>query len=152
MSQAVPQKQQTPVPGYPEKPFCGELLSTGSEWVVDATGCDPVRLARQSVLQSLCEAIIADNRLNVIGSPQWHTFPSPGGVTGLYLLSESHLACHSFPEHQLLTVNLYCCRDHADWDWTSQLERRFGAMDVVLRKMDRGILPSGDSVSSGDVV
>ncbi len=150
MSQSVPEEQCI-VPPHRNERSCGELLSTGSEWIVDAAGCDPLRLARQSVLQSLCDAIISDIRLNVIGSPQWHKFPSPGGVTGLYLLSESHLSCHSFPEHQLLTINLYCCRDHAGWDWTHQLECRLGATNVVLRKIDRGIPRSGDSISSGDL-
>ena len=118
---------------------------------MDAAGCDPWRLARQPVLQSLCDAVIADIQLNVIGSPQWHKFPSPGGVTGLYLLSESHLSCHSFPEHQLLTINLYCCRDHARWDWVPQLKCRLGATEVRLRNISRGIPRSGDLVGAEDL-
>ena len=70
MSQAVPNEQQS-ILSTTEKRSFGELLSTGSEWIVDAAGCDPWSLGQQSVLQSLCDAIIADLQLNVIGSPQW---------------------------------------------------------------------------------
>jgi len=32
------------------------------------------------------------------------------GVTGLLLLTESHLACDTFPERGFASFNLYCCR------------------------------------------
>ncbi len=150
MSQTFPDEQQCMVP-YHEQPSVGALVSTGFEWIVDAAGCDPLKLAQQPALQALCDAVISEIELNVIGSPQWHQFPSPGGVTGLYLLSESHLSCHSFPEHRLLTVNLYCCRDHACWDWRRELECRLGATEVVLRKIIRGIPAVNASITSGDL-
>jgi len=31
-------------------------------------------------------------------------------VTGLLLLTESHLACDTFPERGFASFNLYCCR------------------------------------------
>ena len=40
----------------------------------------------------------------------WHKFGGEGGVTGLIMLTESHLACHTYPEYQTATFNLYCCR------------------------------------------
>ena len=83
----------------------------GVEWAIDARGCDPQRLRDPVLLRSLCNSVIDDLGLNVVGDPQCHQFPEPGGVTALYLLSESHLACHTYPEHQLATFNLYCCRD-----------------------------------------
>ena len=150
MSQALPHQQQSAVAYQPTRSV-GAPVSTGFEWIVDATGCDPLKLARQTVLQALCDAVISDIQLKVIGSPQWHQFPSPGGVTGLYLLSESHLSCHSFPEYQLLTVNLYCCREHACWDWRPQLECRLGATEVVLRKINRGIPAVNTSMTSGEL-
>ncbi len=114
---------------------------TGTEWIVDATGCRVEALASGAQLQALCAAIIADLNLHVVGAPQWHQFPAPGGWTGMYLLTESHLTLHTFPEHQLLTLNLYCCRARKAWDWQTQLARRLGAQEVRLRAVERGAVP-----------
>ena len=105
---------------------------------MDAYGCDAWKLTRQQILASVCDAVISELQLSVVGQPHWHQFPDPGGVTGLYLLSESHLACHTYPEHRFLTLNLYCCRDRSDWNWEQQLKNRVDCERVIVRKFARG--------------
>jgi len=120
-------------------------LEEGTEWLVDAAGCDARRLSDLRHLQHLCAALIDALCLRVIGEPHWHQFPSlqgsaeAGGVTGLYLLAESHLACHTFPELGRATFNLYCCRRRPAWDWEKFLTTRLGATQVVARSIPRGL-------------
>ena len=73
-----------------------------------------------------------------------HRPPARRGPMGqeLYLLSESHLACHTFPEHGLATFNLYCCRRRVSLDWERLLTERLGANQVRVREMDRGVTQS----------
>lgn len=131
---------QSPV----DSPGC--LPGTGTEWLIDVQDCDPARLRCLDTLRELCEQLITDLELNVVGQSQWHQFPGPAGVTGLYLLSESHLACHTFPEFGFATFNLYCCRQREPWDWESQLTRRLGAGRVSIRQLERGAeLPADTS-------
>jgi S-adenosylmethionine decarboxylase len=113
-------------------------LVTGTEWVIDAIDCDPTKLTDEVLIRSLCDQVIADLGLNVVGDPLCHQFPSPGGVTALYLLSESHLACHTYPEFCLATFNLYCCRQRDAWPWTTELASALGAGDVRVRQLPRG--------------
>ncbi len=42
-----------------------------------------------------------------------HIF-EPQGLTILYLLSESHLSVHTFPERKYIAIDLYTCRDYKD--------------------------------------
>lgn len=110
---------------------------TGSEWVVEAHGCDPVRLADLGAMQALFGAMVSELSLNPVGDALWHKFPHPGGITGLLLLAESHLAVHTFPEHASLCINLFCCTPRERWDWERRLETLVGSQKVFVRHVER---------------
>lgn len=111
---------------------------TGNEWVIDAHDCDPERLRDVAILRAICDRVVNDLGVRVIGEPQVHVFPGPGGVTALYLLSESHLACHTYPEYGLATFNLYCCRHREQWRWQSELGESLAAGQVDIKQIPRG--------------
>ncbi|MBC8085813.1 MAG: S-adenosylmethionine decarboxylase [Phycisphaerae bacterium] len=109
----------------------------GREWVVEAFGCEPERLCNSAVLHALFNAMIADLALHPVGEAQWHTFPPPGGVTGVCILAESHLTVHTFPEHGSLCLNLFCCTPREPWDWAPRLAEHVGATHVSVRVLER---------------
>ncbi|MBM3810410.1 MAG: S-adenosylmethionine decarboxylase [Acidimicrobiia bacterium] len=109
----------------------------GVEWIVEAFECNPAALADPGRLRALLDRLVADLPLHPVGDPLWHQFPGAGGITGLCLLAESHFACHSFPEHRSLTINLFCCKPRPEWDFRSYLAREFGAAHVRVRRLDR---------------
>lgn len=110
---------------------------SGIEWIVDAQGCSAESLRDLELLRRLFEKLIQDLRLRPVGATQWHRFPGSGGITGLCLLSESHLACHTFPEYGSLCLNLFCCVPREPWDFESQLEEMFSATAVQVRAVER---------------
>lgn len=110
----------------------------GTEWLVDAHGCDAASLKSRDVLAALFERIVHELDLRAAGDAVWHVFPGAGGVTGLLLLTESHLACHTFPERGFAAFDLYCCRPRAEWQWRERLAEALGARRVEVRAMPRG--------------
>src|SRR5580704_5287853 len=109
----------------------------GIEWVVDAHGCSAESLRSGALLLELFERIILGLRLRPVGDTQWHEFPNAGGITGLCLLAESHLACHTFPEFGSLCLNLFCCVPREEWDFEGELASAFGATSVTVRTVTR---------------
>lgn len=109
----------------------------GIEWIVEAHGCSPAALADLSVLRGLFERIITDLKLRPVGETQWHQFPQTGGITGLCLLAESHLTCHSFPEFGSFCLNLFCCVPRSEWDFANHLREVLGANSVTIRSLVR---------------
>lgn len=125
-------------PLRPQNPALTDPISIGCEWVVDAIDCIPDRLRQLVILRRLCDSIVQELKLHVVGAPKWHQFPGEAGVTGLYLLSESHLACHTYPEVGMATFNLYCCRSLPEWPWTQVLQQELGAAIVEILRIPRG--------------
>jgi S-adenosylmethionine decarboxylase len=114
-------------------------MNLGTEWLIDANGCDPTALADLDRLRAIFERVIRDLNLNVLGEIAWHQFDQPNGISGLALLSESHLACHTYPEFHAATFNLYCCRNRTAWSWETTLKEMLGATDVKVRVFERTI-------------
>lgn len=136
---------------------CGKSCSSfmaiaGTEWLIDATNCDAGALGDLATMRAVFDRIITELNLHVIGEIHWHQFPSPGGITGLALLSESHLACHTYPEFGVATFNLYCCRARPAWPWAERLSELLGAskttVRIVERMPDRETHPTENQVTS----
>jgi len=106
--------------------------------VIDALGCDAENLRREDKLHAVFQRVISDLGLKTIGEENWHQFPGEKGLTGLVMLTESHLACHTFPEHRIATFNLYCCRERPEWNWEENLKELIGAEVVKVTKLMRG--------------
>ncbi|MGH9901502.1 MAG: adenosylmethionine decarboxylase [Pyrinomonadaceae bacterium] len=119
------------------------MLIVGTEWLIDAAGCRAEALGDVETLRAVFRRAVAELDLRVVGEAQWHKFPPPGGVTGLALLSESHLACHTYPEFGVATFNLYCCRARPAWPWAERLGEMLGATRVTVRVVERPL--SSDS-------
>ena len=112
-------------------------LTGGCEWVVEAHGCDPESLRNLGLLAQLFDQVIRDLSLHPLTAANWHQFEGEGGVTGLVMLSESHLACHTFPEYGSLCLNLFCCRPRPAWAFEQNLASMFQASSVQVRRIER---------------
>ena len=132
-------------------PASPPVSGTGLEWIVDASHCDPTALQSIDIIKCLCESVISDLGLRVVSEPQCHKFPGAGGVTCLYLLSESHLACHTYPEFGFATFNLYCCRDRDSWPWETRLSEALSSQAVAIRTVRRGPALNEPSQEKGDL-
>ena len=111
-------------------------MIVGTEWLVDAEGCSPELLRDVPTVRRLCERVLRGLALETVGSGQVHQFPGEAGITALYLLTESHLACHTYPEYGIATFSLCSCRPRPRWDWEEQLRDGFGADRVSVRRVD----------------
>jgi S-adenosylmethionine decarboxylase proenzyme len=99
-----------------------------------------------AALQAACEHATRAAGLTVVGA-RFHRFASGGGVTGVLLLAESHLAVHTWPEQRAVTLDAYVCNFSADNSAAAEslmdhLVRCFEAGRVNLQRLQRG-MPRG---------
>jgi S-adenosylmethionine decarboxylase len=117
-------------------------MIVGTEWLIEAEGCNAEKLRDVEILRGIFARITADLNLKTIGKDIWHQFAGEKGITGLVALTESHLACHTYPEHQTATFNLYCCRMRPKWNWEAKLREILEAKNVHVQQINRGELYS----------
>src|ERR1043165_2113100 len=96
-------------------------MEIGAEWLVDASGCTSEAPTESRILPALLHPLLHHPAprppralfgaathapaLHPVPEPLFHQFPKPGGITGFVILSESHLACHTYPEHGVITID-----------------------------------------------
>ena len=87
----------------------------GLHLTADLRGCAPGQPAMTDPesLRQRCLAAVRAAGLQPVGE-LFHRFPAPGGVTGVVLLAESHLAVHTWPELGGVTLDVYVCNLGAD--------------------------------------
>jgi S-adenosylmethionine decarboxylase len=64
-------------------------------------------------LRGLCLRAVGAAGLTPVGE-LFHAFTAHGGLTGVVLLAESHLAIHTWPELGAVTLDVYVCNVGAD--------------------------------------
>ncbi len=92
----------------------------GLHLTADLAGCrqNLSLMTDVDMLRSTCLNLVQASGLTVVGE-LFHAFPGltegeSGGITGTVLLAESHLALHTWPEQQAVTLDVYVCNFSTD--------------------------------------
>lgn len=78
--------------------------------------CAPILLRSVDAVRELCLEVCSAPGLIPVGQI-FHQFGSeaePAGATGAVILAESHLAVHTWPEMDAVTLDLYVCNFSQD--------------------------------------
>jgi S-adenosylmethionine decarboxylase proenzyme len=87
-------------------------------------------------LQEKMELVSAECMFTVVAKA-FHQF-EPHGATGVLVLAESHFSAHTYPEDQLVYIDVFCCATLFNPVACSHvIERVFGATDAKWHIIDR---------------
>lgn len=68
----------------------------------------------------------------------FHHFGENSGITGVLLLSESHMSIHTWPERQFAAIDIFMCGEHQMQQATDYLKKALSAQTVQLTIHQRG--------------
>ncbi|NLV92854.1 MAG: S-adenosylmethionine decarboxylase proenzyme [Firmicutes bacterium] len=117
----------------------------GRHVLCEAYGCDPEVLNdRKAIEQIMTDAALAAGA--EVREVAFHKF-SPQGVSGVVVISESHLAIHTWPELGYAAVDVFTCGERVDpWDAVNILREKLQAQNVTTSEVKRGIFQHKVSV------
>jgi S-adenosylmethionine decarboxylase len=122
----------------------------GHHYIAEASGCNAdVTGSVEKVEQVLVRA--AEIAGVQVWSISFHRF-NPHGVSGVVVISESHLSVHTWPEAGYVALDIFTCGDAAKPERAVQYAlRQFGATNVHITEVTRG-LEEGDRVFFHSIV
>jgi spermidine synthase len=103
--------------------------------------CDPQLLLDGAAFKERCVAMVNASGLTVMDA-SFHQFEG-SGFTGTVVLAESHLAIHTWPERQGLTLDVYVCNYSADNSAKARalfesIVAYFEPAEIAKHEVDRG--------------
>ena len=112
----------------------------GRHIICEAYGCDKEILNDVRRLEKIMVAAALACGAEV-REVAFHRF-SPQGVSGVVVISESHLAIHTWPELGYAAIDVFTCGDTVDpWVACNFLIEKFDAQNVQSFEVQRGLVP-----------
>jgi len=82
-------------------------MPVGIHILAELHGCPKEKLETVSIVKPLLQRVASESKFNVVGE-FFHQF-DPFGVTGVLVLSESHMSIHTWPEKRLAVIDIFTC-------------------------------------------
>ena len=121
---------------YPQLPR-QEALAPKLLYAVDARLTRSSPVADVSRLTSLTSAAVAAGNGHVLDTS--HVIFPNGAVTLVLILAESHLSIHTWPEEDLIAIDLFSCGGIDGDAVISGLTRSLRLDAVSVRRLERGV-------------
>jgi len=126
------------------------METIGHHYIAEASGCNPETIGKVELVEQILvrAAEIAGVQ---VWSISFHRF-NPNGVSGVVVISESHLSVHTWPEVGYAALDIFTCGDTSKPEQAVQWAlQQFGATNVHITEVTRG-LEEGDRVFFHSIV
>jgi len=110
---------------------------TGQHLILDFHGA--CNLTDVDYIKSVCEDASLATGATILGS-NFHHFGGDYGVTGVILLSSSHMSVHTWPEYKMACLDIFVCDGDDPWLAIDVLKERFKPTKINYKFFQRGKL------------
>lgn len=109
----------------------------GRHILAEVFGCDEEILNNRELI----EKIMVDSALEAgaeVREVTFHKF-SPQGVSGVVVISESHITIHTWPELGYAAVDVFTCGEKVNpWNACNYILKQFNAKHMTATEIKRG--------------
>ncbi|MFH8092479.1 MAG: adenosylmethionine decarboxylase [Candidatus Aenigmatarchaeota archaeon] len=84
-------------------------MIVGKHIIAELYGVDPGIISKEAQVRKIIEDVVNSAKLNKVGAI-FKQFDKQG-VTGIVLIAESHISIHTWPEYELVNVDIFTCGD-----------------------------------------
>ncbi len=85
------------------------IMIVGRHIIAELYGVPKELISNESTVRQIMEEVVKEAELTKVGSV-YKQF-NPHGVTGIILIAESHISIHTWPEYELVNLDIFTCGD-----------------------------------------
>lgn len=90
-------------------------------------------ISMERIMQTACENVGLTVMQRTV-----HTF-SPHGISGVFILSESHFSVHTWPEYKYIAIDLFSCKPIGELPVLQYLAQEFSTSNYCSSLIPRGL-------------
>ena len=109
----------------------------GRHFIAEFYKCSQVKINDPESVERIMTEAARISGATII-KPFFHSF-SPQGVSGIIVISESHFAIHTWPEHSYAAVDLFSCSDFKYRDALKYIKDNFESDEYLVNVINRGL-------------
>ncbi len=84
-------------------------MIVGKHIIAELYGVSKELISNEKTVREIVESVVLEAGLTKVSS-HYKQF-NPHGVTGIVLISESHISIHTWPEYNLVNLDIFTCGD-----------------------------------------
>lgn len=110
----------------------------GYHYIVEAAGCDAEIIGSPDHMRELMTRAARDGEMGIRTS-YFYRF-SPSGVSGVVIVSESHISVHTWPEKGYAALDVFVCGEEVKPEKAiHSILKEIGSTDAHVTEIKRGI-------------
>ncbi|RLE72919.1 MAG: adenosylmethionine decarboxylase [Thermoprotei archaeon] len=114
------------------------MNTIGFHYIIEASGCDPKILTDANALKKILLEAARVGGMDV-RSTYFYKF-TPQGVSGMVIVSESHISIHTWPEKGYAAIDVYTCDTNSKPEKTvNYILEKIKAEYAHITEIERGI-------------
>ena len=119
------------------------LKPLGWQTIVDLYDCQSAFMGDVDWIRSVMLELATIVEATVV-TETFHQF-SPHGISGVVVISESHIAIHTWPEHNYVAIDIFSCvKSLANRNAVEFLVSKFESKNSAVKNFTRGNLSIGN--------
>ncbi len=109
----------------------------GSHFIVELINCSPDRLRKVRDVKQIMDEVVQKSKTTAVKA-SFHQF-QPEGVSGMFLIKESHIAIHTWPEESYAAADIFTCgKEMNPYIAIEVMKEKFEAKEVRYQVIKRG--------------
>lgn len=115
----------------------------GYHTLIELYGCNSKKINDTQLVESTLLKAAQIANLSVVNTTIHHF--NPIGVSGVIVIKESHIAIHTWPEHNYVALDFFTC--NSSYELTEAIEHikcAFEAQKMEQKDIERGLIPENE--------